>query len=147
MSIEERFFNFVQYNDITGCWDWIGAKNNSGYGTFYNGNKNSTTAHRISYELYMGSIPANMIVRHICRNKCVNPDHLELGTKQDNENDKIRDNTLTYGEKNGSSKLTTDIVKTIRKSNKTQRELSKQYNVSEATISLIINNITWRHLL
>jgi hypothetical protein len=147
MDILERFLSFVKYNEDTGCWDWIGSKNNKGYGTFSMSFREYTFAHRASYILYKGSIPDGIVVRHTCRGKCVNPDHLELGTKRDNENDKIRDGTLTNGEQNGCSKLTDDIVKLIRKSDKSQRQLAKEYNVSEGTISMIINNITWKHLL
>src|ERR1700744_3050035 len=60
----------VKAND--GCWNWVGAKNNRGYGNY-----RSKSAHRMSYEANSGEkIPEGMTIDHICRNtSCVNPDH------------------------------------------------------------------------
>ena len=63
----------------------------TGNKTFINkniGNKKEERAHRISYRLHKGPIPKDIVVRHKCDVRlCVNPDHLELGTHQDNMND------------------------------------------------------------
>jgi len=79
----------------TGCWNWPGflkplrgAKDQStGYGSI-NYHSDSWRAHRLSYALFKEPIPEGKIVRHRCDNpQCVNPDHLELGTHQQNMDD------------------------------------------------------------
>lgn len=90
-SKRERFENLYMHNHDTGCYEWIGGKNNIGYGMFRDGDK-MRTAHRVSYELANNiQIPHNMCVCHTCDNpKCVNPQHLWLGTVKDNINDMFK---------------------------------------------------------
>lgn len=87
-SDRERFENLYQHNWDNGCWEWIGGKNNIGYGMFRQGDK-MRTAHRVGYELFNNTkIPKNMCVCHSCDNpKCVNPKHLWLGTMKQNITD------------------------------------------------------------
>lgn len=68
------------------CWLWRGMTAH-GYGYIWNDGK-MHRAHRVSYELHVGDVPSGMIVMHSCdvRN-CVNPDHLSVGTLQDNARD------------------------------------------------------------
>jgi hypothetical protein len=68
-----------------GCWLWLGAINNNGYGRFWFDDK-TCKAHRISYELYVGSIPSGMQIDHVCRQtSCVNPHHLNIVTNTENQ--------------------------------------------------------------
>jgi len=60
-----------------GCWNWTGATNGIGYGKISAAGK-YTMAHRVAYELFVGPIPAELVIDHLCRNpSCVNPSHLE----------------------------------------------------------------------
>ena len=63
-----------------GCWEWLGAKNNRGYGNY-----KSRLAHRESYEKYVGPIQPGLTIDHECNNpSCVTPNHLRQMTQYDN---------------------------------------------------------------
>jgi hypothetical protein len=75
-----------------GCWGWAGSTA-AGYGWIglkSRGSRRSYNAHRVAYELRVGDIPEGMCVPHRCDNRrCSRPDHLFLGTKQDNSRDMV----------------------------------------------------------
>jgi len=92
-----------------------------------------------------GKIPSGKVVRHTCDNpSCINPDHLIIGTQQDNIQDSVSRGRNAFGERNGHSKLTMEAVVEIRASNEKQRVLAKRFGVSQGVISVAKRGLTWR---
>lgn len=77
-----------------GCWEWLGAKQSSGYGSRGNGRGKSELTHRAAYEIVVGPIPFGLTIDHLCFNKaCVNTDHMEPVTRSENSRRKIEAQT------------------------------------------------------
>jgi hypothetical protein len=148
----ERFEKYVQKDPVSGCWNWIGSCYGKGYGHFGIRGK-IYPAHRIAYIWYVGTVPNGLFVLHECDNPpCVNPDHLFLGTHQNNVDDKCSKGCEShlYGVQNSSCKLTNQQVQEIRQRYSTefitQTDLAREYRVSITTINWIVHNKTWKHL-
>lgn len=148
---EFRFWRFVQRGP--GCWLWTGCtEEKGGYGQFYDGRvKRARRAHVVMWEITHGKkVPKGRVVRHSCDNPpCINPQHLILGDHVDNVRDKVERGRQARGSTGGTSKLTEELVSTIRAEyadGAKQRELAEKYGVIQATISLIVNRKTWTHV-
>lgn len=98
----DRFWSYI---DKSGeCWIWTGPKVGIGYGKICINYKH-LRAHRVSWELTHGPIPADLCVLHKCDNPaCVRPDHLWLGTYADNNKDMVRKGRSAKGKRNGRVK-------------------------------------------
>lgn len=82
----DRFLSYVVAPaGATGCWFWTGGHKSEGYAAFSFGHGRTSGAHRWSYEFFNGTIPAGLVIDHLCRNRgCVNPMHLEAVTDRVN---------------------------------------------------------------
>ena len=90
--VEGRFWTHVVTTEDESCWEWQGAIDKvTGYGVFGVTRREQTTAHRVSWIINYGPIPDSIQVLHSCDHRpCVRPDHLFLGTQQDNIDDMIK---------------------------------------------------------
>lgn len=136
----------IKVLDDYSCWLWTASVDEWGYGRFAFGPKNNRKkiqAHRISYIIHNNvDIPDGKIVRHTCDiPACCNPNHLILGTHQDNMNDmKERGRSAICF---GAAKLTWEIVDEIRNSSLSRKELITKYGIAKSTLSMILNNKIW----
>lgn len=145
---ERRFMAKVQ--KTTGCWVWIGGGAGDGYGMFKR-DRRQHLAHRRAYEVFVGPIPAGMVVMHACDvRRCVNPDHLRVGTTAENIADKVAKNRHAKGEGNGQSRLTETQVREIRAAYRPwvtgYGRLAKRYGVTREAIKDIVRRATWAHI-
>jgi hypothetical protein len=152
--IEDRFFNHVGEKEENGCILWTGAIDQKGYGNVSREPGKYDKAHRVAWELAKGPIPDGLFVCHDCPGgdnpRCVNPEHLFLGTAKDNSEDMVDKGRSCYGEKHGQSKLTEDqvseIISKYSSGKFSQSELAKMFNISQSSISFIIRGVNWKHL-
>jgi Autographiviridae endonuclease len=136
------------------CWLWRGAIKDTGYGVIQRGGRAEglVRAHRFAYEYYVGPIPEGLELRHSCHNRaCVNPAHLTPGTRAENMRDMVAAGRWTprtphRGETNGFSKLTEELVRYIRSSEKAGIELARELGVSTSQISAVRTRQAWKHI-
>lgn len=103
-TLRERFDERWEPVPECGCWIWTSYEDSKGYGVL-SVNRKALKAHRVAYELYVGPIPKGLFVCHRCDvglplgsgSLCVNPDHLFLGTQQDNMSDRVRKDRTRRG--------------------------------------------------
>lgn len=150
----------------SGCWLFTGTKNGAGYGTIGLGTKEQGKGfvHRVSYEIHHGPIPAGMVVCHKCDVKlCVNPDHLFVGTHNDNSQDAkskgriasgerwaAANRDICKGERHGRSKLkeceVLEIIRLHQELGLNRAQLGRQFGISRRMVSNIIAGRNWNHL-
>ncbi len=154
-SMEERFDSMVVKTDT--CWLWGGENGVKRYGVISYGGRASkaVSAHRYSYLRYNGPIARGLVVRHKCDvMNCVNPEHLELGTNEDNVDDRnARGRSVGSGKarldrkkrRGGNRKLMRAEMQKIKDEYATgefsQAQLAHRWSVSQATISATIRGV------
>lgn len=153
--VDERFWR--QVRKTSGCWEWMGkAKDPRGYGQIGLGGKGAKQelVHRFSYQLHKGPIPEGLVVMHACDNpRCVNPDHLSVGTPSENIRDAVRKGRwkaippLHIGEKQHSSKLTAEKVLYMRANPQIPtKQFCEEYGCAPSSIRKARAGLSWKHL-
>ena len=151
----ERFLAKVEINEENGCWEWTGSHDSCGYGQIKirRIRPSALGSHRVSYLHYNGDIPEEFCVCHKCDNpKCVNPEHLFVGTNLDNTRDMInkgRDRSGDHkGEANAYSKLKEkDVLEIVNSlSTMNNKQIAEIYDTTHANISLIRRGKSWTHV-
>lgn len=139
---KEETFNLRmgQYRLSDGdCWEWTGGRLTvRGYGRIFyageHGKKIIMPVHRASYEFHKGPIPEGMLVCHACDNKaCINPDHLWLGTHDDNNKDRNKKNRQY-------KKVTEEQIRYIRSFPIMPVHLCSELNISKSTLEKLWYN-------
>ena len=149
LSHEERFWLQVRKGD--GCWNWQGGKDADGYGAFHaeHDGVRYKRAHRYSYALHHKKIPFALHVCHTCDNPaCVRPDHLFLGTNEENHLDKIAKGRarVPAGEKHWRAVLTEEQARAILGDPRPHSHIASEYGVHPGTISSLKTRVSWPHL-
>ena len=151
--IKQRI-KIVDNGQPTLCWEWQGSthmKEKWNYGTISLNNK-CTNAHRVSWEVFNGTIPKGLSVLHHCDTPlCVCPEHLFIGTGKDNIDDAVKKGRWPSkkGTANGCAKLTEDDVRQILKEQPRRhvaRECAKRLGISVSVVQKILRRQTWSHI-
>ncbi len=133
-----------------GCWQWTGPRakrKTCPYGWY-----SQMRVHRFAYEYFVGAIPDGLHVLHECDNSlCANPDHLRLGTHEENMADMHARGRhwAVRGEAVARSVLTPARVRAIRRAIKrgdTLASIAKRHRVNPTAIHCVKTGKTWRHV-
>lgn len=122
-------------NPETGCWEWQLRIGTNGYGETTNGAGRKVRAHQVFYERRFGPVPPGLSLDHLCRVRhCVNPDHLEPVTPQENNR------------RGSHSKLTAADVREahrLRRDGWKLRDLAERYGVALDTVGCALRGTNW----
>lgn len=157
-ALAKRFWLHVQRKSKTACWLWTGFANP--YGSIQV-NGRPCGSHRVAYALTHGAIPNGAFVLHECDDpRCVNPNHLFLGTSQANMEDMRlkgrstkgrarRAGSYPVGERHYKARLTERSVRRIRAmaaQGVTQKTLAERFGVSCGAVCHIVAYRSWKHV-
>jgi len=165
MTTEQRFWAKVK--KTSRCWIWTASKRAKGYGAFaYHrvGVMIQDRAHRYSWTIHNGRIPKGLCVLHRCDTpSCVNPDHLFLGTKKDNNADMCRkgrhvsggthcgrNGKYERGEHHHNARLTEEDVLNLRRDREFGVSFSKlatRYGIAIGYAFRIATRKAWKHVI
>ncbi len=151
LSAPERFSRQMKMTE-DGCWTWAAGMDKDGYGRFrgeYDGQK-YTFAHRYSWALHnKKNVPKGMLVCHSCDNpRCVNPDHLFVGTEADNMADMVSKNRqhIPFGVVNHRAVITEEQALRILADPRPYTQIAADFGVAASTIGSIKAKKSWAHL-
>lgn len=135
----------------SGCWEWTGyvtPEPDGGYGQFGISSGNMVRAHRVAWIIERGPLGKGQCVCHRCDNRrCVNPDHLFIGTQADNTKDRCVKGRSAAGSRHGKTKLHEDdvvMIRSMRRAGATRRELADAFGVGWSCIKGIETGRTWK---
>jgi hypothetical protein len=144
MSVADvTFWPKVRRGGPDECWLWTASVNRKGYGQFgFNGR--CRLAHRVAYQIVNGSIPNGLCVLHRCDiPACVNPAHLFVGSKSENNADMRAKGRAAVGEACGTSKLTRDAAAAIRGAVGPHAAIAAMFGVHQSTVTRIKSGRIW----
>jgi len=151
MNYMTKFFTSFSVDPDTKCWEWDALTHRQGYGWLHFQGKYHL-AHRVAWFIFWGRMPQpKEAVCHKCDNpKCVNPDHLFVGTQKDNVADCIAKGRARkghpIGSKNPRAIFTEEQVRNILRDTRKQRDIAREHGCAESTISMIKRGNNWPQL-
>jgi hypothetical protein len=143
-----KFWDAAEWEN--GCLVWKGAQQPSGYGRIIIGGK-QLRAHRVAYALSYGDFDDELLVLHRCDTPlCIRPEHLFLGTTDDNMADMTQKGRSAKGLRNGSAVLSDDQIREIRRRYErysqgpnSQVAMANEFGVSQASIWRAVHRFTY----
>lgn len=140
VPLADRFWAKVDKRGPDECWEWQASRRAGGYGQIQTSSRDRrpAIASRVSWELHNRPLEPGEVVMHLCDNPpCVNPAHLVLGDKAENNRDMAR-----KGRHVGTTRLTPEQVAAIRaraSEGERQDDIAAGFGVDQSTVSLIVN--------
>lgn len=148
-DVMERLREKYVVDEVTGCWNWTGRLMPNGYGRMEI-DERQMYAHRASWFIHHGEIRDGLYVCHHCDNrKCVNPDHLHLGTAQDNSDDAVSRNRFPVGSAASPAVLKDDHVVQIKRRlqmGEMDSVLAREFGIGDETVRGIRIGRTWKNI-
>ena len=146
-----RFWEKVDIKGDDECWEWKGSVNTNGYGMLGIG-QSRIVASRMSWVIHHGYLDNRMLVCHFCDNpKCVNPEHLFLGTNSDNIKDMYDKGRR---EANRGQKCPTSILKDkdviymrenyYPRTKETRDKFARMFGITEGSVQNILYRVSWK---
>lgn len=149
--LDQRFWKFVDSSGgVDACWPWRGAINATGYGRL-SPRDGSELAHRYAYRVRIAPIPDGLCLCHRCDNrKCVNPHHMFVGTRADNNRDMHGKGRGVRGERSGTATMTEATARAILAACGTGTEaktvIARRFGVGIGAVHGIAHGRKWRHI-
>jgi hypothetical protein len=149
--VSDVWRHVAKIDDATSCWEWTGARGTHGYGQIRTIENRSRATHRLFWEMTYGPIPHGLWVLHRCDNPpCVRPDHLFLGTPQDNHRDMVSKGRVARGTMKPNVKLSPAQITEIRaryaSGGLRYKDLAQQFGISICLVGFIVRREKWKHV-
>lgn len=146
---------YVEPEPNSGCWLWAGPRDVYGYGRIMVGSYpyrrgRPTLAHRVVYSVLVGAVPKDLCVCHRCDVPCcVNPSHLFVGTRIDNNRDRASKgrNGDHKGERNGNSRLSlSDVaeIRRLRSAGVSYSVIAQRFRISRNHVWVVSSGRSWQ---
>jgi len=148
MQISQKVLSDYVLNLYTGCKEWIGVLSRDGYGMCcYKAQRQR--AHRLAFFTANPDADQGLLVLHKCDNrKCINVDHLYLGTCQDNSTDMVQRGRCNprRGIHAHNARLNDEKAMAIFLDERTYAEIAMDYGIAATTVQGIKNRRLWKHV-